>query len=125
MKAYHSMNHLHRLAKRQEKEAKSRTETTQIQLSKISDKIRKLEKDICTARDDYKEALRDIGNYNPKYKDDMEYEYSKCQIFEETRRKVTKEKLCQFQSCINRTIFTEKYEFVFNNITVGFVCFCI
>lgn len=115
MKAYHSANHLWGLAKTEEK---SSTELTAEQKTKLQTKVKKLEQEIDVNKEKYKEALRDISNYNPKYMDDMQYEFGKCQKFEEARRTFIKEKLIALHACLDRTIFIENYKDIYAELSV-------
>ena len=102
MKAYHSSRQLLDITTEQEKEVKANVETTtQDQLTKTQTKKKKAELDVETTRDKYKESIRDISNYNPKYRDDMEYEFEKWQAFEYKRRDFMKEKLKESCDCLN------------------------
>ena len=108
MKAYHSAYALRDNGVKQEEEAKNNPTLTQEQKNKITAKVKKAEQDIESTREKYKDSLRDIGNYNNKYIDDMKYEYDKCQKFEEERKNFIKEKIFSFHSCIDRGFFANK-----------------
>ncbi|XP_065648302.1 protein kinase C and casein kinase substrate in neurons protein 1 isoform X2 [Hydra vulgaris] len=70
---------------------------------RLKDKLRKLEEEVLITRGKYEEAIRDISNYNPKYQDDMRYEFNNCQTFEEARKNFVKESLLNYHACLNRT----------------------
>ena len=108
MKAYHSTNALRDNGKKQEAEAKNNPTITQEQMAKIGAKVQKAEQDIEITREKYRDALRDIGNYNNKYMEDMKYEFSRCQKFEETRKSYIKEKMLMFHAWVNRNFFVNK-----------------
>ena len=108
MKAYHSANALRDNGKKQEEEAKNNPTITHEQITKISAKVQKAEQDIEMTREKYKDALRDIGNYNNKYIEDMKYEFGRCQKFEETRKNYMKERMLMFHACVNRDFFVSK-----------------
>jgi len=110
MKTYHSSKDLHRSLKEQEKAMKNDTTVavTQDQLSKIATKIKKCELEVENNNNKYHNAIRDISNFNPKYLEDMKFEFNKCQEFEKVRRDMIKEKLEQLVSCLDRRIFFDK-----------------
>ena len=109
MKAYHSAKDMLRSLKEQEKNLRMNTpETSQDQINKITTKIKKCELEVENSDNKYHNAVRDITNYNPKYQDDMSYEFNLCQEFEKVRREIVKEKLAQLVSCLDRRIFIEK-----------------
>lgn len=109
MKAYHSAKDLLRSLNEQEGMLiNDKNETTQDQLNKIKNKIKKCEVDIENTNSKYNIAIRDITTYNPKYMEDMKYEFDLCQEFETVRRDMTKEKLEQYLGCVDRRIFFGK-----------------
>ena len=75
---------------------------------RLKDKLRKLEEEVSLTRSRYEEAIRDISNYNPKYQDDMKYEFNNCQLFEETRKNFVKESLLSYHACVNRVQFLDR-----------------
>eukprot|EP00794_Sanderia_malayensis_P000137 gene137-749_t len=104
--------------KQQEVDLKANTEgTTQEQLNKIQTKVKKAAQDRETALDNYKDALRDIGNYNPKYREDMTYEYDKWQTFESKRKDFIIEKLKEFKDCIDITRFHPKMVEIYSKMS--------
>ena len=109
MKAYHSAKDLLRSLKEQDEALRcDKNETTQEQLNKLSNKIRKCELEIDNTNNKYHNAIRDITTYNPKYIDDMKYEFEVCQKFEKVRRDTVKEKIEHYLACIDRRIFFKK-----------------
>ena len=66
------------------------------QVKKLKDKANKATNDAQVAKDKYQDSLRDISNYNPKYTEDMRYQFKKCQEAEEERKKFFKGTLITF-----------------------------
>lgn len=66
------------------------------QVKKLKDKSDKAASDAQTTRGRYEESLRDIGNYNPKYMEDMRYVFNKCQQSEEERKNFFKQTFLNF-----------------------------
>lgn len=109
MKSYHSARHTLDILNEQHLQLKSdSTEITQDQINKINTKIKKSEVEVENWKNRYDDAIRDVTTYNPKYIQDMKYEFDNCQSFEKVRREFTKEKLAQFVSYVDRRIFSEK-----------------
>ena len=119
MRGYHSTCKLSDLLQAQEKEAKGRPETTSEQLTKLADKCKKASSEIEVTRSKYQESLRDITNYNPKYIEDMNYEFNKCQDVEKIRRDFMKEKLQEFHGCLDRQIFSNRL------VAPNRQCYCV
>ena len=71
---------------------------TQDQHNKLKEKARKTTADAENACTKYKESLRDISNYNPKYKDDMCFVFDGLQDFEERRKIFFKQTLQDYCS---------------------------
>lgn len=69
---------------------------TEEQVKKLKDKSDKAANDVQTTRDKYQDSLRDIGNYNPKYVEDMRYTFDKCQQSEEERKNFFKQTLLNY-----------------------------
>ncbi len=103
---YHSSCQFLDIVKRQDEELLAdREQTTQDQINKMKTKLKKATNDREAALENYKEALRDIGNYNRKYMEDMEYEYEKWQSMEVKRKDFITEKFKEFRDCIDLTRF--------------------
>ena len=97
-------------AKTQEEDLKKTKEsTTQEQLTKAQNKVKKATQDRGTALEFYKESLRDINGYNQKYKDDMVYEYEKWQTAEGKRKEFVIEKMKQLKDCIDMSQFQTRW----------------
>ena len=95
--------------KAQETELKANvTTTTQEQLTKMENKVKKATQDKENALEFYKEAIRDISNYNHKYKDDMKYEFDKWQTSELRRKEFVVEKLKEFKDCVDISRFQDR-----------------
>ena len=80
----------------------------EITRNKIATKIKKCETEAENNNNKYRNSIRDITNYNPKYQEDMNYEFNLCQEFEKIRRDIVKEKLESLVSCLDRRIFIKK-----------------
>ena len=90
----------------QEKELKTAKDTTtQEQVNKVQNKVKKASQDKETSLEFYKESIRDIGGYNQKYQNDMIYEYEKWETAEGKRKKFVVEKMKQFKECVDLSQF--------------------
>ena len=69
---------------------------TEEQVKKLKDKADRAASDAQTSRGKYQESLRDIGNYNPKYMEDMRYVFNNCQQSEEERKNFFKQTLLNY-----------------------------
>lgn len=97
-------------AKAQEEDLKAAVETTtQEQLAKVQNKVKKATQEREAALVFYKESLRDIQGYNQKYKDDMVYEYDKWETAEGKRKDFVIEKMKQFQGCVDMSQFSSRF----------------
>ena len=96
--------------KAQEEQLKAAVDTTtQEQLTKIQNRVKRAEQDRETSLEFYKETLRDIEGYNGKYKGDMTYEYDKWETSEGKRKEFVIEKMKQFQECIDFSQFDSRF----------------
>lgn len=66
---------------------------TQEQLNKAKDKAKRASNEVDKTYTKYKESIRDISNYNPKYRDDMCFVFNNLQEFEERRKTFMKQTL--------------------------------
>lgn len=69
---------------------------TEDQVRKLKDKSERAASDAQTTKGKYQESLRDIGNYNPKYMEDMRFVFNKCQQSEEERKNFFKQTFLNF-----------------------------
>ena len=79
------------------------------QVKKLTDKRDKTNLDMLLAQENYKESLRDISNYNPKYKEDMCFVFDKCQKAERERREFFKRSFLSFCEVLNFGKFSDRY----------------
>lgn len=67
----------------------------------MADRVQKTKEDVLKNRERYELALQEINNYNPKYMDDMDRVFQKCQEMEATRLTFFKETLFKVHKCLN------------------------
>lgn len=67
----------------------------------MADRVQKTKEEVLKNRERYELALQEINNYNPKYMDDMDRVFQKCQEMEATRLKFFKETLFNVHKCLN------------------------
>ena len=70
-------------------------------MRKLKDKASKATSDAQVTKEKYQDSLRDISNYNPKYTEDMRYQFTKCQDAEEERKKFFKGTLITFSQQVS------------------------
>ncbi|XP_031549026.1 protein kinase C and casein kinase substrate in neurons protein 1-like [Actinia tenebrosa] len=90
---------------------------TDEQKKKLNDKLTKAKNDVVTTQSDYKEAIRDITSYNPKYKEDMVFMFEKLQESEKERKifmKSTMQSICQV---LNPTHIFERYSQIHDSLS--------
>ena len=105
--------------KAQEEELKAAMgTTTQEQLAKIQNRVKRAEQDRETSLEFYKDTLRDIEGYNGKYKGDMTYEYDRWEASEGKRKEFVIEKMKQFKECVDFSQFDSRFVFA------GFITKC-
>lgn len=73
------------------------------------DRTVKANTEVVTAQDNYKESLRDIDNYNPKYKDDMCYVFGRCQKAERERRAFFKQSFLSYCQVLDLRQYSDRY----------------
>ena len=84
-KTYHNSCRNLDNGKLQQLEGKTRA-LNEEQMKKLQDKVEKFSEEVKECKVKYEDALRDLIGYVPKYQDDMNYQFSKCQEFEELRK---------------------------------------
>ena len=95
--------------KAQEEELKlAKDTTTQEQLMKAQNKVKRATQDRETSLEFYKESIRDIGGYNQKYKDDMIHQYDKWESADRKRKDVVIEKMKLFKECVDISQFQSR-----------------
>lgn len=82
------------------------------QVKKLKDKSERAASDAQTTKGRYEESLRDIGNYNPKYMEDMRFVFNKCQQSEEERKNFFKQTLLNFSQQMSLAPHFNRYMLV-------------
>ncbi|XP_065057789.1 protein kinase C and casein kinase substrate in neurons protein 2-like [Rhopilema esculentum] len=107
--------------KAQQEEIKANKESsTQDQVMKIENKVKKAVQDRENVLETYKEALRDIGNYNQKYREDMVYEYDKFETLESKRKEFVIGKVKDYRECVDVSNFQSRIEKIYSNMADSF-----
>ncbi|XP_065070318.1 protein kinase C and casein kinase substrate in neurons protein 1-like [Rhopilema esculentum] len=107
--------------KAQQEEIKANKESsTQDQVMKIENKVKKAVQDRENVLETYKEALRDIGNYNQKYREDMVYEYDKFETLESKRKEFVIGKVKDYKECVDVSNFQSRIEKIYSNMADSF-----
>ena len=75
---------------------------------KIENKVKKAVQEKENVLETYKEALRDIGNYNQKYREDMVYEYDKFETLERKRKEFVIGKVKDYKECVDVSNFQSR-----------------
>ena len=81
------------------------------QVKKLKDKSERAASDAQTTKGRYEESLRDIGNYNPKYMEDMRFVFNKCQQSEEERKNFFKQTLLNFSQQMSLAPHFNRYRY--------------
>ncbi|CAF1126027.1 unnamed protein product [Rotaria sordida] len=103
---YHVATKNLKTAETQENNSKLDAAVPQEQRAKIAEKVERCRKEKDSAKVKYAEALQDLNRANPKYMDDMNDVFHRCQSFE-------KDRLIKFQEFLATT---EKYLDVSNRL---------
>ncbi|XP_026467164.1 protein kinase C and casein kinase substrate in neurons protein 1 isoform X2 [Ctenocephalides felis] len=98
---YHMACKTERSAANQERNASGDSSLSPDQIKKMADRVQKTKEDVLKNRERYELALQEINNYNPKYMDDMDRVFQKCQEMEATRLTFFKETLFKVHKCLN------------------------
>lgn len=83
--------------------------TTEEQTKKLKDKLTKAEGEVLSTKAKYQESVRDITNYNPKYKDDMVFAFDKLQVAEDKRKVFMKDTMKSLCKSLDPGQFFERY----------------
>ena len=89
--------------------------TIREQVKKLKDKSERAASDAQTTKGRYEESLRDIGNYNPKYMEDMRFVFNKCQQSEEERKNFFKQTLLNFSQQMSLAPHFNRYMLVWSS----------
>lgn len=98
---YHTATKSLKLAETQENNAKLDGSLTPDQRSKIQEKLERCRKDKESAKVKYTEALQELNRANPKYMDDMNEVFTRCQTFEQDRLVKFQEFLGATEKCVD------------------------
>ncbi|CAF1063226.1 unnamed protein product [Didymodactylos carnosus] len=93
---YHTATKNLKMAETQENNSKLDASVTADQKQKATDKVDKCRKEKDAARVKYTEAIQELNRCNPKYMDDMNEVFTRCQSFE-------KDRLINFRDFIGKT----------------------
>lgn len=93
---------------------------TDEQVRKLKDKSDKASNDVQTARGKYQESLRDIGNYNPKYVEDMRFVFDKCQQSEEERKNFFKQTFLNYSQQLSLSPHFNRMTSIYTGLSKAF-----
>ncbi|XP_078355839.1 protein kinase C and casein kinase substrate in neurons protein 1-like [Oculina patagonica] len=93
---------------------------TDEQVKKLKEKSDKAAYDVQTTRGKYEESLRDIGNYNPKYMEDMRYVFDKCQQSEEERKNFFKTTFLNYCQQMSLEPHFNRISSIYSNLNKAF-----
>ncbi|CAF0870338.1 unnamed protein product [Adineta steineri] len=98
---YHTTTKNLKMAEAQDNNSKLDGSVPQDQRAKLSEKVGRCRKEIEVAKGKYAEALQEINRANPKYMDDMNEVFSRCQTFEKDRLVKFREFLGATEKCLD------------------------
>lgn len=67
----------------------------------MADRVQKSKEEVQKAKEKYESALEEIGQYNPKYMEDMGVVFNKCQDMEAQRLQFFKSIMFSVHKCLN------------------------
>lgn len=94
--------------------------TNEEQVRKLKDKASKATNDAQVTKEKYQDSLRDISNYNPKYTEDMRYQFTKCQDAEEERKKFFKGTLITFSQQLSLVPHFSRISSIYSDLKATF-----
>ncbi|CAF1663608.1 unnamed protein product [Adineta ricciae] len=100
---YHTATKNLKMAEAQENNAKLDGAIPQDQRAKVAEKVERCRKEKETAKCKYTEALQELNRSNPKYMDDMNEVFTRCQVFERDRLAKFREFLGATEKCLDLT----------------------
>ncbi|CAF3414232.1 unnamed protein product [Rotaria sp. Silwood1] len=98
---YHVATKSLKTAETQENNSKLDSSVPQDQRAKITERVDRCRKEKETAKTKYAEALQDLNRANPKYMDDMNDVFIRCQTFERDRLVKFQEFLANTEKCLD------------------------
>ncbi|CAF0815517.1 unnamed protein product [Rotaria sp. Silwood1] len=98
---YHTATKNLKMAETQENNSKLDGSVPLDQRAKVVEKLERCRKEKETAKSKYNEALQELNRANPKYMDDMNDVFSRCQIFERDRLVKFREFLGTTEKCLD------------------------
>ncbi|CAF1043097.1 unnamed protein product [Adineta steineri] len=98
---YHTATKALKMAETQENNAKLDGSIPQEQRTKVVEKVERCRKEKEVAKSKYTEALQELNRANPKYMDDMNEVFTRCQTFEKDRLVKFREFLGATEKCLD------------------------
>ncbi|CAF1298672.1 unnamed protein product, partial [Didymodactylos carnosus] len=98
---YHTATKNLKMAETQENNSKLDAAVTLEQKQKATDKVDKCRKEKEGAKQKYTEAIQELNRYNPKYMDDMNEVFMRCQAFEKDRLTSFRDFIGKTQKCLD------------------------
>lgn len=118
-KGYHNSCRSLDSGKRQQEEGKVKGLNDE-QLRKLQEKIDKYTEEVSSYKVKYKDALRDLSGYVPKYEEDMKYQFNKCQEFEEVRKCFFESLLINYHEAVTRVGYTTRMQTIYQSLLETF-----
>ncbi|XP_041366171.1 protein kinase C and casein kinase substrate in neurons protein 2-like isoform X2 [Gigantopelta aegis] len=101
---YHSVCKQEKSTANQENNARGDSTLSPDQLTKLQEKLRKLQTEVDSTKEKYEAALNDLNSYNAKYIEDMTEVYDKSQDYERKRIDFVKKTLYEIHSCLDLSV---------------------
>ncbi|XP_026318039.1 protein kinase C and casein kinase substrate in neurons protein 1 isoform X4 [Hyposmocoma kahamanoa] len=98
---YHTACKQERTAQNQERNASGDSSLSPDQVKKMNERVSKCREEVSKSREKYQAALAEITAYNPRYIEDMEAVFEKCQQMEAQRLTFFKDVLFSFHKRLN------------------------
>ncbi|CAF1070984.1 unnamed protein product [Rotaria sordida] len=98
---YHTATKNLKMAETQENNSKLDGSVPSDQRAKVAEKLERCRKEKESAKSKYNEALQELNRANPKYMDDMNDVFSRCQTFEKDRLVKFREFLGATEKCLD------------------------
>ncbi|KAL3842934.1 hypothetical protein ACJMK2_020907 [Sinanodonta woodiana] len=112
-KEYHTACRQEKSTANQENNARGDSSFSPDQLKKLQEKLKKCQLDVEATNDKYQAALNDLNSYNPKYIEDMNEVFYKCQDFERKRIDFFKKVMFDIHQCLDLSVeprFSQIYQ---------------
>jgi len=100
---YHAATKNLKMAETQDNSAKLDGSVPQDQRVKVAEKVERFRKEKESIKGKYMEALQELNRANPKYMDDMNEVFSRCQTFEKDRLAKFREFFVGVEKCLDLT----------------------